>query len=157
MKTRELSNHDIIDIMNHLKTKRNKIKFHGCFYKDQMPENNLLGEYIVNLDSSHKNRGGTHWCALIVDRNFTLFMDPFGLPPANEIKEFIQKRVKAYYWNNEIIQNIDSILCGYYCIGCIYASMTRNRLQSVQDWINMFKDNTEYNDKILQKYINRLF
>ena len=61
---------------------------------------------------------GTHWIALFCNRNEIVYFDSFGVEHIpEEIKEFIgNKNIKANIFR---VQENDSIMCGYFCIGFI--------------------------------------
>ena len=70
---------------------------------------------VINLDDS--SGPGTHWIVLVnssKSKNL-LYYDPFGLeyPPEEVLHMNIKKGLVA---NTSQHQNIDSILCGYYCL-----------------------------------------
>ena len=143
----ELCNFDIEQAMN--KSGYDNI-FHGCFLKDNVPELKT-GFYIINLQSS-KDGNGTHWCTLyVINPVYSIWFDPFGFPPPIEIEHLL----KNYNYNKVDIQNIDSSTCGYYCIAFIkYMHGTDNPKTSLNTFINLFKQNTKYNDKILSKILS---
>ena len=79
------------------------------------------GTYVVNLDEYYDI--GTHWIAIYVNNktvnNKTVtYFDSFG-------DEHIPKEIKTFINNKNLIaniyrvQNYDSIMCGYFCIGFI--------------------------------------
>ena len=74
------------------------------------------GAYVINLDEYSDI--GTHWIALYVNIKTATYFDSFGI-------EHIPKVVKKFIGNRNIvtnifkIQNYDSIMCGYICIGFI--------------------------------------
>ena len=80
------------------------------YYKNE-PE-----KYVINLDE-YKNVG-THWIALFCNKNTTIYFDNF-------IVEHIPKEIKKFIENKNIKANIfrveenDSVMCGYFCIGFI--------------------------------------
>lgn len=145
-----LSNFDIEEL-----SKRLNIKIVGCFLKNELPEKCKNGNYIINMDSSYSGKNGTHWTLLMCRESICLYFDSFGIPPPKEVLTFIRQKYKQHYWNNEIIQNIKSQLCGYFCLALIkYVKNSKDMLMSSQNFINMFDDNTKLNDNILKKYIN---
>ena len=68
----------------------------------------------MNLDEYYDI--GTHAVALYVNNKTATYFDSFGI-------EHIPKEVKKFIGNRNIISNIyriqnyDSIMCGYFCIG----------------------------------------
>ena len=107
-----LSNFDIERIVNNLGMAN---LFGGCFLKNELPKNVSAKYYIVNLDDSHTNKGGTHWTLLVIrDSRRAIYFDSFGMPPPNEVVKFLGDR-QIIYSSNEM-QNVNSVLCGYFCI-----------------------------------------
>lgn len=115
-----LSNFDIDGMLDSLDT------FAGVFSRDKMPtvDNKrkkaarMNGECgVVNLDND--SGPGTHWVCYIVDKNlpFAFYFDSFGLAPPKEVVDYLKRLVnKPLSYNSSQIQNITSILCGYYCV-----------------------------------------
>ena len=74
------------------------------------------GAYVTNLDEYSVIE--THWIALYVNNKTVTYFDSFGI-------EHIPKEVKRFISNRNIItniyriQNYDSIMCSYSCIGFI--------------------------------------
>lgn len=142
----ELSNFDINKIIDKLGYTN---IFHGCFLKDNLKELKN-GFYIINLQSS-TDGNGTHWCSLyVINPVYSIWFDSFGYPPPVEI----EKLLKNYDYNKIDIQNINSSACGYYCIAFIkFMYGKSNVIKSLISFVNMFKQNTKYNDKILEKLL----
>ena len=83
------------------------------FYsRDNLPDKIKDGSYVINLDEYSDI--GSHWIALYVNNKTVTYFDSFGV-------EHIPKEIN----NKNIIANIfrleeyDSIMCGYFCIGFI--------------------------------------
>ena len=74
------------------------------------------GAYVINLDEYADV--GTYWITLFCNRNEIVYFYSFGveyIPEEN--KEFIRnKKIKANIFR---VQQNDSIMCGYFCIGFI--------------------------------------
>lgn len=90
------------------------------------------GFYIVTLADSNTN--GVHWVCLYVLKQQVIYFDSFGATPALETIKFIKKRTKKSYFNNWILQNLNTEKCGFYCI------------------INLFVDDTKKNNGILKDF-----
>ena len=109
--------------------------------------------YVINLDEYESI--GTHWVAFYVNGNNrrasydAIYFDSFGV-------EHIPKEIKKFIGNKNTIRNIygiqayDSIMCGYFCVGCIVFMLKR---KSLLEYTNLFPPNDyEKNDKIILKY-----
>ena len=61
---------------------------------------------------------GSHWIALFCNGNEIVYFDSFGVEHVpEEIKELIgNKNIKANIFR---VHAIDSVMCGYFCIGFI--------------------------------------
>ena len=93
---------------------QNKPAFNGVYSRD-----NLLFEigyelYVINLDKCKDT--GTHWVALYGNNKTVTYFHSFGV-------EHIPKEIKKFINNKNIVANIfkiqeyDSIMRGYFCIG----------------------------------------
>ena len=95
---------------------QNEPKFIGVYSRDNLPDKIKDRAYVINLDEYYDIE--THWIALYVNNKTVTYFDSFGI-------EHIPKEVKKFIGNRNIISNIyriqnyDSIMCGYFCIGFI--------------------------------------
>ena len=93
---------------------QNEPKFNGFYSRNNLPEIKD-GAYVINLDE-HKSIG-THWINFYVNDNNVTYFDSFGVEHIlKEIRKFIgNKNIKTNIYR---IQAYDSIMSGYFCIGC---------------------------------------
>ena len=92
--------------------------------------------------------------ALYVNNKTVTYFDSFG-------GEHIPKEIKKFINNENIIaniyrvQNYDSIMCGYFCIGFINYMF---KSKSLTDFTNLFSPNNFKNndDIILNYFLNKL-
>ena len=72
------------------------------------------GAYVINLDK-HEDFG-THWTALYIPNEDAIYFDSFGV---EHVPEEIEKIIgnKNTVTNIFRIQENNSIICGYFCIG----------------------------------------
>jgi hypothetical protein len=151
-----LTNFEIEQILNSYNIIKN---YKGCFYKNKLPDDLTDGYYFLNLDNSNSNKGGTHWTLLVISPNtMPIYFDSFGLPApelvANQLKKLPPH--KKYIFSNEIIQDLDTTTCGWYCIA-LMKYLERNKHKSkditllVQQFIDTFKDDTKKNNQVLKK------
>ena len=130
---------------------QNEPRLIGVYSRDNLPDKKD-GAYVINLDEYSDI--GTHWIALYVSNKTVTYFDSFGI-------EHIHKQVKISIGNRNIISNIyriqnyDSIMCGYFCIGFIDYMIKGN---SLTDYTNLFSPNNfKKNDDIILKYfLNKL-
>ena len=98
---------------------QNEPRFNGVNSRDNLPDKIKDGAYVINLDEYSDI--GTHWIVLIalyVNNITVAYFDSFGVEHiSKEIKKFINN--KSITANIYRVQNYDSIMCGYFCIGFI--------------------------------------
>ena len=87
---------------------QNEPRFIGVNSKDNLPDKQKDGEYVINLDEYSDI--GTHWIALYVNNKTVTYFDSFGI-------ENIPKEIKSFTTNKDVIaniyrvQNYNSIMC----------------------------------------------
>lgn len=103
------------------------------FSKDtlpQMPKNDE--SLIVNLQD-YFDGGGTHWVAIYNDPNKkdVEYFDSFGMRPPDIVYQYMLKTGKGNVYNSSMLQDIKSILCGYYCVYFIIERSQGRPIQSI--------------------------
>jgi hypothetical protein len=149
-----LSNFQIAEIAKDLSI---KLPLENIVMKNEL-KSPKIANYVVNLQSDTEGNG-THWTALIIEDKDSFFFDSFGALPSLEIIQFCRKRKGDHhlYFNNWIIQDLRSELCGWYCLGLLfYVKIYRSKFTSLTNccnaYINLFKDETEDNADVLKEY-----
>ena len=130
----------------------NERRFNGVYSKDNLPDKIKDGTYVINLDEYSDI--GTHWVSLYLNSKTVTYFDSFGV-------EKIPKEIKKFINNKNIIanicrlQNYDSIMCGYLCIGFINYMFKGKSLTGYTNLSssNSFKKN---DDIILNYFLNKL-
>lgn len=148
-----LSNYEIEDMAKHY-----HFPLIDCCMKDELPAVPQDGYYIINLESS-THGSGTHWTALIIQPHIALSFDSFGAPPPPDIINFVKKRKHIHMaFNNEIIQDLDSSNCGYFCLYLIlYIEHHKGPLTHIVDeFTRLFNEDTKTNDKVLRQLFKNL-
>ena len=114
------------------KYNQNEPRFNGVFLRNNLPQKIKDGTYVINLDEYADV--GTHWIALLCDKNEIVYFDSFGVEHIpEEIKTFIRnKNLKANIFR---VQANDSVMCGYFCIGFIDFMLAGKKLT---DYTNLF-------------------
>ena len=150
-KKKPLSNYDIEKIC-----KKINLPLVGVFMKDEVPNKKIIGNYIINYENHNQN--GSHWVAMCLTNEIGFFCDSYGAPPPELVYKYIKKYYKKVYFNNEIYQDWDSVLCGWFAIGILYHINNYNGdiLDAANDFINMFQENTKENDNILINYFKKI-
>ena len=90
----------------------------GTFSKDMLPRTMKKNEAtVVNLQD-YCAGDGTHWVCIYNDEKSDKaeYFDSFELVPPNEVIKYMETTNKSIIYNDQQIQNMNSILCGYYCI-----------------------------------------
>ena len=106
-----LSNFDLEKLARFL-----QLRVNGVFMKDELPDTPQDGGYIINLQSSTMGTG-THLTALFIVHEYAYYFDSFGATPPVEIIKFVKKRKNAHlYYNNWIIQDLNSTNCGFFAL-----------------------------------------
>ena len=131
---------------------QNEPRFIGVYSRDSLPDKIKDGAYVINLDEYSDI--GTHWIALYVNNKTVTYFDSFRI-------EHIPKEVKTVIGNRNIIiniyriQNFDSIMCRYFCIGFIDYMF---KGKSLTDYTNLFSPNNfkKNDDIILNYFLNKL-
>jgi hypothetical protein len=132
---------------------RSKDNFENTYAKN--------GNYIVNLADA--NEDGTHWTALYIKGDMSIYFDSYGLAPPKHIQEFTRNKTLLY--NTDHIQSFNSTACGYYCVLFLYHfNNLSNDYKTIKQYgyaINKFNqpfdlDNKENNDEILRTKLKNI-
>lgn len=145
------------DDLTHLANLLNIEQFRGVIMRDQFQRMQKNTALIVNLDSS---RGpGTHWCAIIrAYNNHYIWFDPFAIEAPQQISDICGPDL---FFCTTRIQDMDSNLCGYFCIAFIYHFfLDKNKHKPITDTIEKFYlgfDLADFkiNDAIIKNFINK--
>ena len=81
---------------------------------------------FVNIDNG--SMGGTHWTCFKVQDNKSFYVDSFGGQP----DKFLLKQLpKPIIYHNYKIQDINSRLCGSYCLYFLYLTERMNYYKAI--------------------------
>ena len=111
---------------------KNEPRFNNVFSRNNLPKKIKDGAYVINLDGYADV--GMHWTALFHNKKTVIYFDSFGVEHVpEEIEEFIgNKNIKTnIFW----VQENNSIMCGYFCIGFIDFILAGKKLT---DYTNLF-------------------
>ena len=81
---------------------------------------------FVNIDDGRM--GGSHWTCFIVKDNKSYYFDSFGVQPD---KFLLNQLPKPIIYHNYKIQDINSFLCGSYCLYFFYLIERMNYYDAV--------------------------
>ena len=125
---------------------QNELRFNGGYSRDNLTKIKE-GAYVINLDEYSDI--GTYWVALYVHNDDVTYFNSFGVEHIpKEIKEFVKnKNIKTNIFR---IQEYDSVMFGYFCIGFIDFMLAEKTLT---EYTNLFSPNNfEENDDIILHY-----
>jgi hypothetical protein len=129
--------------------KHNKT-FGGVYSRDTLPKHIKSQFYIVNLDEAKGE--GTHWvCFYNCNPKLCYYFDSFGVDPCNEILRFMKQSKKKILMSTYRIQELGSIMCGYYCI--YVCDQLMNNIAFYDILLNFEPNNYIKNDNIIKKIL----
>ena len=160
-----LTNYDLIDAGI-----KYDVPIVSVYSKNRLPKPTDMkeGGYIVNLENDVDEFGnslnGTHWVGFYIEKNKrgkpdVVYFDSFGSGPPIDVQNFLRP-LAPYAYNNEVIQNINSSVCGYYVLHFLWF-MSRNKKIGNLDkrfkvFLNLFKDDPEKNLSLLKRYMKEI-
>jgi len=146
----ELSNNDISNLCKKL-----GIQLNGIYARNGVPSIFKNGNYVINLDN--KSGSGTHWVCFSKVGKTIYYVDSFGMPPPeDELKCF--KEHDTIHYNKKQIQNMKSILYGYFSVGFFLfqkVNKNKNMKDVITNYTKFFK--TKTSDNTLEKYIMQYY
>ena len=117
----------------------------GVFAADQLPTQLKSGfGFIANTDDHTKE--GKHWCCFYCpEPNVVEYFDSYGKPIYYYNQEFPHylSKYSNVVINSRQLQSVYSDVCGMYCL---FFLLQRLNKFSFHDIIDMFCNNTEWND-----------
>lgn len=126
--------------------------------KDMLKGKLENGRYILNLENS--DQGGSHWVAFLKEGSNIYYFDSFAGYPLQPLIDLCKKNKYHIEYNITQVQDMSSILCGWYCLAFLkYLEVNKKNntvLKNCFKFTDMFKHDTKKNDKILIKYITKL-
>ena len=116
-----LTNFELYDYAQKL-----NIKLRGVFMRDSLPEtphDNECG--IVNFNKVSEK--GTHWVAYYKQGDFKQYFDSFGQVVLQEVRDYLKSPI---YRNTDIIQPINTPICGHLCLYVLKSLSDGNSFRS---------------------------
>ena len=80
----------------------------------------------INIDNG--SQGGTHWCAFYVKDKRSYYFDSFGGAPD---KFLLNQLTKPIIYHNYKTQDINSQLCGSYCLYFFYLTQRMSYFNAI--------------------------
>ena len=121
----------------------------GVLPKDLLPPpSSSVKLFIVNLDTSKKP--GSHWIALLITTSYLCeYFDPLGNNMDDFIKDYFKVHSLTVLYNTKQCQNSTSTSCGKFCL---FYCFLKARCTTFQEILNYFKDNTIYNETLVEEF-----
>lgn len=122
----------------------------GVFSPDTLSlKSQQIGSLVCNLSDS--NQIGSHFIAIINQKDRVLYVDSFGIKcEIPKIRRVLNSLSKPIFFNNEIIQDINSSYCGFFVIlFCLYFDKQRS-------FPLTFSTKLKENDKVCTQWIVEL-
>jgi hypothetical protein len=143
-----------VDAVQFMRNKNYFKKFKFCFASDFIFDKNVPA-YLINIDKTESN--GVHWTALYcIDKN-AYYFDSYGFPMNENIKNELFKNGFTIRFNAFLCQSLNSDVCGYYSILFLYYMLvSKSNNTTYSYFIYMFKDDVDYNDRLIVQLYNRL-
>jgi hypothetical protein len=129
--------------------------FVGTFSRDKLPDvNKYPAAVVINTDVS--SRPGEHWVAVYFNSERQAeYFDSYGFPPLHiDIKRFIEKNSIGWCYNTVLLQAIDSITCGKYCV--LFITLRSLGMPYCQ-FISLFTNKMTLNDTIVQRLFKEIY
>ena len=159
-----LTNYDIIETCQ-----RYQLPLVGVFNKNKIPPDKQFGGYVINMendvDENGKQLDGSHWVSFYIEKDIkgkshAVYFDSFGFAPPVDVQNFLVPFV-PYPYNDRDIQNINSGVCGYYCIYFIWFMASHKIKEPNLDkrydmFLNHFDERPDKNLRILKKHLEKL-
>ena len=126
--------------------------FRGVISRDQITSIDKSGYYIVNLNDS--TQPGSHWVTIRLKPNLIEYFDSFGLNAPMELVYLSDKLRLNYLYNSTQYQDLESVLCGYYCLYYVNESQ---KGRSYYDILKPFSHtDTKFNERLIVEYFKKI-
>ena len=130
--------------------------FRGVFPIDKLHKigRKLPSAIIINTDKSTGR--GKHWCGIYIQKDGkAIYFDSFGRKPEQyEVLEFLNNRCKSWYYNQIMLQNPLTAVCGGYCIWFLTYYHKR---KDIGGFFKQFSTNLLKNDYKVVNFIKHKF
>ena len=119
------------------------------------------GGYIINLDDTVNSKGqrnsGSHWVAFFIWNGKAVFYDSFGIVPDYTIQNFL-KGYAPFEYNTREIQNINSGICGDFCLFFLYFMSRKVKYNDkiniiFKEFLEIFSNDVLKNETILRRIL----
>tara|TARA_Y100000310_G_scaffold330585_1_gene402495 strand:- start:817 stop:1266 length:450 start_codon:yes stop_codon:yes gene_type:complete len=130
-----LTNFDLINYVKELKISN----FRGVFMRDTLPKSPRKEECgIVNFNTTKEK--GSHWVCYYKKGLNRIYFDSFGQITPIEIQNYLktnkEKGVAVIQRNTDIVQSINTNICGHLCLFVLKALTSGWSFQEVLNHLN---------------------
>ena len=130
-----LTNFDLINYVKELK----RTNFRGVFMRDTLPKSPRKEECgIVNFNTIKEK--GSHWVCYYKKGLNRIYFDSFGQITPIEIQNYLktnkEKGVAVIQRNTDIVQSINTNICGHLCLFVLKALTSGWSFQEVLNHLN---------------------
>lgn len=135
-----------------------KEKFRGVFSSNTLPEKNLEGYYIANLDRDTES--GSHWIAIEITPSGqkNLYFDSYGFPPCRD--SFTHFMNENYTCNRKRLQHLLSTTCGQWCLYFLYRRSENWKMNEITEALHDQGEThcrTIVNDHVVNYFVEDVF
>ena len=146
---------DGLSIANILRNVLGKV-FKGVFSYDEwrsIPQSSHPSAYVFNTQPHYVNVG--HWVAIYIKRDGTsYFFDTFGRrPDALGFLKFLEKHSSKWRYNNIIVQNFFTAVCGQHSIYFLYKIHNAKTFS----WMKNYSSDLLLNDQNIYQAVKTRF
>ena len=99
----------------------------------------------------NNNGPGTHWVAVKITADFVNYFDSFGMQPPQELVNLCYTFNKLYKYESNQFQDLNSVLCGYYCLYFLKEFGKNNYLKVVKKFVS---NNYKKNERFIRNYFS---
>lgn len=128
--------------------------FKGTYAKNNLPLKKIQERPIAFvINTANREEPGEHWVALFISyKNVAEYFDSFGFNPiCCRINKFCKLNgIDTLLINKTALQNIFADSCGKYCI--LFIKMRCDNM-SFQKFLNLFSEDTEKNEIIIENLV----
>lgn len=146
---------------------------HGIIFKDEIPDELEYNKsYFINLEDEYDEKGqlnnGSHWTCFQIAKYpngkvAPIYMDFFGMPPPEIIKETLMKFCKQKIpFNTKDVQSIMANACGWYACAYLhyinnFSHRTGDIYEDTECFLSYFEDLNKSTDFMKNEYILKMF
>ena len=108
--------------------------------------------WIVNMDDS--TGPGTHWVLVsLLNPEISIYMDAFSVDPGKGILKFMKKWRPEVAMNENIVQDVNSTNCGYFC-AFVAEELCKGKL--FMDIMDSFSPEPKKNEQMITEWAKRV-